>query len=455
MSDKELKKEFSDVEAIGFFNQIKQASDPKKLKRLVETWRIGKLSIQGYNFLSKIVRDLNANNLSRPDVITCCHVYEMTLPEIFVIPQYASPVAMIPKNSSCLIYPDIKRRIEDEGYPVFDIHKTELYEPEKAVAFIKSKTNYKPFYITDHGGYFAQAAELICRTFDKNHFLGFTEFTANGEDRYIKFAKNIDRPIVSLARSNSKSIADRSSGITIADMVANKFKEISGMNLGNANDLKIGVIGFGPIGRYVARRFKDLVNTNVMVCEIDGFRLANAAQQGFEPADIEEIVTECDIIQSANGKASLRNPKLWEMMKDNAVIASSTSADDELDLEGLIRDGVIDLDLIQNSVATYTVKSTGKKVHLIANGEAANTLDRSGIGDATLFLPEALQIAANLMVGSRDNRLINGFQRLPYDIENKIAFAWTRYFHTRKLVRSPADSEYEAINEPSKIHCKD
>jgi S-adenosylhomocysteine hydrolase len=449
MSDKELIREFSDAGAAGFFYQTQQTTDPNKLKRLVETWRIGKLSIQGYNFLSKMVRDLNADNSLRPDVITCCHVYEMTLPDIFVIPQYASPVAMIPKNSSCLLYPDIKQRIEDEGYPVVDIHKTELYEPEKAVAFIKSKTSSQPFYIADHGGYFAHAAELICLTFDKNQFLGFTEYTANGEDRYIKFAKSIDRPIVSIARCNSKSISDRSSGILIADMVANKFREISGMNLGALSSLKIGVIGLGPIGRYVARRFKDLANTNIMVCEIDGFRIANAAHQCFEPADIEEIVTECDIIQSANGKAALRSPKLWGMMKDNAVIASSTSADDELDLEGLIRDGVLELNHISNGVATYTIKSNGKKVHLIANGEAANTLDRSGIGDATLFLPQALQIAANLMIGSRDNRLIDGFQRLPDDVENKIAFAWTRYFHTRKIVRSPAESEYESIIKSS------
>jgi S-adenosylhomocysteine hydrolase len=445
MSDEELKKEFSDFKAVGFFNQTHKTTDPNKLKRLVVTWLIGKLSIQGYNFLSKIVRDLNANNSLRPDVITCCHVYEMSLPDIFVIPQYCLPVAMIPKNSSCLLYPDIKRRIEDEGYPVVDIHKTELYEPEKAVAFIKSKTNGKPFYIADHGGYFANAAELICRTFDKNHFLGFTEYTANGEDRYIKFAKSIDRPIVSIARSNSKSISDRSSGILIADMVANKFREISGINLGASSSLKIGVIGLGPIGRYVARRFKDLANTNIMVCEIDGFRIANAAHQCFEPADIEEIVTECDIIQSANGKAALRNPKLWMMMKDNVVIASSTSADDELDLEGLIRDGVIELNHISSGVATYTIKSNGNKVHLIANGEAANTLDRSGIGDATLFLPQALQIAANLMVGNKDKRLVDGIQGLPSDIENRIAFAWTRYFHARKIARSPAESEYEGI----------
>lgn len=434
-----------------FVHKTERVTDPEILKGLVQTWRIPTLNIQGYNFLSGVVEDYagEETKANKRDVVACFHGYEGSLPEIFVIPQYADPVVMIPKNSSCSKWPDIKERIRAEGFPVEDkIGKSVLYEPEKAVAFLKRRVNGTPFYIADHGGYFAPAAKAICEAFSHDQFLGFTEFTANGEDRYKRYEEGVDRPILSIARSEIKKIADRSAGLRIAETVGHKFHELSGMSLKGSPGLKVGVIGFGPIGKYVARGFKDMHCENLMVCEIDGFRGANAAQQGFIPAKLDQIVAECDIIQSANGKAALRKPKYWAMMKDNAVIASSTSADDELDLEGLIRDGVLVYEGTNNDVATYKVSETGKRVHLIANGEAANTLLRSGIGDPTLFLPQAAQIVANLMVSNRDPKLKPGFQKLHKRIEDQVSERWTQYFHAHGSPVSQAQIDYDSIMYP-------
>lgn len=101
-------------------------------------------------------------------------------------------------------------------------------------------------------------------------------------------------------------------------------------------------------------------------------------------------------------------------MKNGTILATVTSADDELKLQSLVADGVLMLNPDppkfgpNPEVTQYVIVSTGNTLYIIADGDIPNASLRTGIGDPSMFLPEAAQLLATGLILSGGQSLKSG-----------------------------------------------
>ena len=370
------------------------------------------------------------------------------------MPRYANVAAIIPKNSSATKYPGIVRYIADKGLPVADIDKSSLRDPSRAIDFVRRVVGKQPFFISDHGGYFAHSANRLCGAFnaaaDGPKFLGFTEYTHNGHERYKRHAQDVNRTIISVAELALKSPADREAGETVAHVVDHKLRQATGCKATNNRDLvQVGIIGYGRLGESAAEAFTGMGVKEIWIAEDRVQRLIKAARKELVPRSIDDICQNCNVIISATGNAALK-PHHYDMMREDVFLATVTSPDDELDIDALTSEGVLVFESMRDEIATYRIRDTQKHVHLIANGEAANTLCSSGIGDPTLSLPQAAQIVANLYLTRFSDTLKPGLQELPHVLEDRVSFEWLQHFYGYKPEQPFAENPWEGLPALSK-----
>lgn len=125
----------------------------------------------------------------------------------------------------------------------------------------------------------------------------------------------------------------------------------------------------------------------------------------------------------------------YSEMKNGAILATVTSADDELNLSSLIADSVLmlhpDAPKVgpNPEVSQYLIVSTGNTLYIIADGDIANASLRTGIGDPSMFLPEAAQLLATGLILNRCQTLKPGLQGLGVQTEKLLAECWLNCFY--------------------------
>ena len=405
-------------------NNLREIAPLLKVKRSSDT-----LNKRGYNFFKKITNDFLDKDTDRPIIIASVHVYEESLPMIQAISNIGDVVALIPKNSTAKRYPEILDALKKKLLTIQDdLGKCFFMNSVGVVNFLKEVVpEGRRFTIMDHGGYFAPSAYEICDAFSKDQCVGFTEFTDNGHKRYEKYS-DIDRTILSVAHSPVKIVADKEAAESIVHAVDHILREKFGMKVNNPNQLQFGVIGYGRIGSNTAKQLRKRGVGNIKTTDINYTALANAPNEGFEVATMENICQTCDVIISATGAGALR-PQHYRMLKDGAILATVTSPDDELNIDFLLKNGIIVPVEKSDYVTQYIVSKTGNKLFLIGDGESANTMFSAGTGNATLFLPQAAQIVATIKLNEHSDKFVPGIQNLPYHYENEVARMWLEYFH--------------------------
>jgi len=401
----------------------------------------GRINKEGYDFFKDVVAEFSNGHkpsANTPVFICVTHAYEGSLPMIHTVANMGEIVALIPKNSTKTQYPHVVDVLKQSGIKVRDDvvksksggeeGKTHLDNPAEVIKFIKDVVpEGRRFILMDHGGYFAPTLTEIQNEF-QDRLVGVSEFTDNGHKRYEKLAVGVTCPIVSVAHSKLKRPADKEAGEAVAHAIDHVLRHTEGLKAKNPGMLKIGIIGYGRLGSAAAKQLKSRGAEGILVTDTDYINLANAPSSGFIPTTIDDIVEKCDVIISATGAKALK-PYHYAKMKDGAYIATVTSPDDELDIERLKEGGTLVADTANHLTATYKIGATGKKVHIIANGESANTLMPAGIGDPTLFLPEAEYLAANIKLRDRPNNFVNGIQEIGKPDKNNIARMWLEHFH--------------------------
>ncbi|AUI85497.1 hypothetical protein BS333_03365 [Vibrio azureus] len=387
------------------------------------------MNSEGYHFLKKATEPFVKNTKNLVNVIMVAPSYDSDIPMVETLNSQFKIAALIPKNSTIIRRSYIIKKYKDIGIKVAShINKNKLKDSKEAINFINKVIPLgEKFIIMDHGGYFSHSAEIICKEFPDDQFLGFTEYTDNGHKKYTK-QDGITRPIISTAHSYLKEPSDREAGESVTHVLDHVLRDCFGLKAKSVSQLSIGVVGFGRLGKGVAEQLRRRGVSNIRVADKSYRQLINAPSLGFHISSIEEICKACNVIISATGSAALK-PSHYSLMKNNTLITTVTSPDDELKIDDIIRDKVIVDEKDRDLVTSYTVKSTGKKIHLLLNGESANTLLKSGIGDPSIFLPIAAQLVANLILVNQRDRLGLLIQSIDESYEEEIAKCWNNCFY--------------------------
>lgn len=253
-------------------------------------------------------------------------------------------------------------------YSVIDISRSEILAcPDQFINVIDRLIKNERFAIIDMGGYFSHVALDLTKIFDKQ-IIGIVEDTENGHQKYddlIRQKRSNENlvPVISVARSSLKEPEDSLVGQAIVFSAEAIMRSQGLILLGK----RVGVIGFGKIGRSIAFSLLSR-GSRVDVFDTNPILLASALSLGFHTSPRAEFLRSADVLFCATGNKSLSVAD-GDLFKNGLHIFCATSSDDEL--SNCLR---YKIDAAPELVQTHSSKIylNDKYVHIHNKGNSVN-----------------------------------------------------------------------------------
>lgn len=331
-------------------------------------------------------------------------------------------------NLSCiLVKPKSSHRGErdllERNYKLHSLNRDWAGDPQNVATLLHSlNLNNRKVILVDIGGYFAESLENIKAKFD-GELLGVLEGTENGVQKYeANLSKSV--PVITVARSPLKLPEDYLVGSSVVFSIEAVLRD-------NAQILQTRtalVIGYGRVGSSIAEILRGR-GINTSVYDVKPARLAEAAAKGFRAhRHLNRALSSASLVICATGNKAL-DLRGFALLEDGCVVASVTSADDELDLAALkagYRRSEFSKDLIgyEEMRGSEAVRSFS----LVADGNAANFLHGAVIGPAIQLIEgEKLAAIRDLI----DGRAVAGrINEVADDTRDLVAEIWNAHFLT-------------------------
>ncbi len=278
----------------------------------------------------------------------------------------------------------------------------------------------KKVVIVDIGGYFAESANEIKRRF-KGELLGILEGTENGAQKY-EAALPLQLPIVTVARSPLKLPEDYLVGSSVVFSIESTLRAQAEI----LQTRTATVLGYGRVGSSIAEILRGR-GINTSVYDNSPTKLAAAAARGFKAhTRIEDALSKATLVVCATGNRAL-DVRGFALLPSGCLVASVTSADDELDLSSLAK-GYDRVEISARITRYEENRGTGKHFLLVADGNAANFLDGAVIGPAIQLIEgeklAAVSALANGLIAPATDAIseLDGAQR------DRVAEVWNEHF---------------------------
>jgi S-adenosylhomocysteine hydrolase/8-oxo-dGTP pyrophosphatase MutT (NUDIX family) len=296
------------------------------------------------------------------DTIVVSHFLPDTIHYLRALERLTNVTALIPKPRS--IVPQVETLLASE----FNVIHIERSSGKEKLSNLLEQI-HNPTILMDIGGYFA---DLPALSSDRcpNALIGIIEDTENGHRRYLA-RTDIRVPVVSVARSPLKDNED----FLVGQSVVFSADAILRDNGYLFQYMRIGVLGFGKIGRSIVQHTLQR-NARVMLYDIDPVRTVSAYNLGADTPNRSTFLKQAEVIFSATGNHSLSILD-FRSLKNGCFIFSITSSDDEIDLTFLYAE------YSKEEIAPNVVKfsSFHNFFYLVNGGNAVNFLHKAVLGD--------------------------------------------------------------------------
>ncbi len=387
-----------------------------------------RFSSHGYEFLKQISSPYQAA-LHSTTVFAVMHCYDGSLPYIYALSNMVKRLVIIPKQSTIKRNQHVLEHLK--SLPNCDIashlvNKLSLQHSEFTQTFIDKHCD-GPFLILDHGGYFANASQHFQAQF-KQRCHGIAELTANGYYKYQQ--SNVTTPVVSVSHLSIKKPADYEAAECIVHYCDHVIREQFGAKLNNAGFFNIGIIGAGNLGLGLIKYLQGKGIADLSVADYDPRKLTMLTREGLKVRSIKQLVNDCNLLFCATGNGAIP-PSLYQDLQPDTIIATVTSADDELHLPQLEREKVIVKDGETDWLTQFQTQN-GRTFYLLAGGDSVNTLFKTGMGDPTVYLFEAAHMLAGIQLAYEPERYSVGLHHIDELSERFIAAEWLSHFYDYK-----------------------
>lgn len=312
------------------------AALPSTQVYLLNNFRNSNINFKGGDNLSveekaKLFMEQIASSFSaqKKCFVIVTHILPNSHPLFDTLSKYGRIAGVVAKPNS--IDEKTYTAMKAKGIPFLDIRKEDFSSSDiisnKIVPLSRSD---EKLIIIDTGGYFAGSLEELEKV---EQLGGIVEDTENGLQKYEEAIKNrVNRkiPIFSVARSRAKDFEDYLIGRSVA---SSTLTLIEHNKMQHANK-RIGVIGFGEVGRGAALYLRDIKHCDVQIFDHADKVQRLAKQSGFKTVTRDEIIRTSDILICATGNHSLKDSDIVNLKK-GCLISSCTSGDDEFGFEAL------------------------------------------------------------------------------------------------------------------------
>lgn len=302
--------------------------------------------------------------------------------------------------------------VKDYGIPTFSI-KGE--DNKTYYSHIGAVLDAKPHLTMDDGADLVSVIHSDRRALLKD-IVGGTEETTTGVIRLRAMEKDgvLEYPIVAVNDASTKHFFDNRYGTgqsTMDGVIRATNVLIAGKTL--------VVCGYGWCGRGVAMRAKGL-GAHVVVTEVDPLPALEAVMDGFDVMPLIKIAPHADIIITVTGNIHVVRKEHFLAMKDGCIVANSGHFNVEInipELEALSAKRR----MLRPMVEEFTLKKSGKKVIMIAEGRLVNLAAAEGHPASVMDMSFANQALCAEFMAKNHKKLEKKVYAVPADIDAGIA----------------------------------
>ncbi|MEV6909320.1 adenosylhomocysteinase [Amycolatopsis sp. NPDC051071] len=250
---------------------------------------------------------------------------------------------------------------------------------------------------------------------------GVTEETTNGVKRLYKLAKDGELLFSAMNVNDSvtKSKFDNKYGI--------RHSLIDGLNRGTDVMIagKVAVIcGYGDVGKGAVESLRGQ-GARVVVTEIDPICALQAAMEGLDVVELDDVVERGDIFITTTGNFDIIMADQMAKMKHNAIVANVGHFDNEIDMAGLAKIPGIEKIEIKPQVHEWVFPATADRephsILVLSEGRLMNLGNATGHPSFVMSNSFTNQTIAQIELFTKQGEYSTDVHVLPKHLDEKVA----------------------------------
>jgi len=269
---------------------------------------------------------------------------------------------------------------------------------------------------------------------------GVTEETTTGVHRLHQMLEQgvLLFPAINVNDSVTKSKFDNKYGC--------RHSLIDGIN--RATDTLIGgktavVLGYGDVGKGCADALRGQ-GARVVVTEVDPICALQAAMDGYQVVQLDDVVASADIFVTATGNRDVITASDMARMKHQAIVGNIGHFDNEIDMSGLAQLPGARRENIKPQVDLWHV-SEDRAVIVLSEGRLLNLGNATGHPSFVMSNSFANQTIAQIELFTHTADYPVGVYTLPKHLDEKVARLHLAALGARLTTLTPEQAEYLGV----------
>jgi len=207
---------------------------------------------------------------------------------------------------------------------------------------------------------------------------------------------------------------------------------------------KVAVIcGYGDVGKGCAQALKGQ-GARVVITEIDPICALQAAMEGYQVVQLEDVVRTADIFITATGNTSIINAAHMAQMKDKAIVGNIGHFDNEIDMAGLKKVKGIKRIQIKPQYDEY-VFPDGHSVMILAEGRLLNLGCATGHPSFVMSASFTNQVMAQIELHTNCDSYECRVYTLPKKLDEKVARLHLDKLGVKLTKLTPEQADYIGV----------
>jgi adenosylhomocysteinase len=275
--------------------------------------------------------------------------------------------------------------------------------------------------------------------------IGVTEETTTGVHRLYEYerAGTLLFPAINVNDSVTKSKFDNKYGC--------RHSLIDGINRGTDVMIagKLAVIcGYGDVGKGCVESLRGQ-GARVVVTEVDPINALQAAMDGIEVVQLDDVVSRADIFVTATGNKDIIMADHMGAMKHQAIVGNIGHFDNEIDMAGLAKVPGIRKIEVKPQVHEWTF-ADGHKIIVLSEGRLLNLGNATGHPSFVMSASFSNQTIAQLEIHRNpENYVVDGkptVTTLPKHLDEKVARLHLDAVGAKLTTLTKAQAEYIGVD---------